>query len=405
MARIGPERAAQGGTGRADEPPWICFCGQDWWYHNRAHSDFQLMTRVARRTPVLLVNSIAMRMPLPGRSPQALQRIGRKLRSLAKLVRRPLHDTPGFHVMTPLILPFYGIAWARRLNAWLVRLQVRAVARALGIEEPVLFVTIPTAWEVVKPMRRRALLFNRSDKHSEFEETDQEAIRGLERNLLEQADRVIYVSHALLDDEHRYTGERARFLDHGVDLDHFARRPRPEPTDLRAIPRPRIGFFGGIDDYVVDLDLLERVAREIPEASLVLVGSATCSMKRFEALPNVHWLDFRPYAEIPDYGAAFDVALMPWLENEWIRCCNPIKLKEYLALGLPVVSTDFPEVHRYARVVRVAKTGDDFVELVRRSLKDGGPATPAERSAAVAGATWEARADDLLAIAREASAR
>lgn len=405
MTRILHEEAEQSGASGTREPPWICFSGQDWWYHNRAHSDFQLVTRVAQRTRVLLVNSIGMRMPLPGRSNQALRRIGRKLRSLAKLVRRPLPDAPGFHVMTPLILPFYGIRWARRLNAWLVRKQVQAVARAVGIRDPVLFVTIPTAWEVAQPMRRRALLYNRSDKHSEFVEADQAVIRTLERDLLEKADRVLYVSHTLLEEEHRYTGDRARFLDHGVDLHHFARRPRSEPADLRAIPKPRIGFFGTVRDNLVDLALLERVARHFSEASLVIVGVATCSMSRFEELPNVHWLGFRPYAEVPDYGAAFDVALMPWLANEWIRCCNPIKLKEYLALGLPIVSTDFPEVHRYAHVVRIAKTAEEFVELVRQSLRDGGLASPEERCTAVAGATWDARAGDLLGIAREAASR
>ena len=87
----------------------------------------------------------------------------------------------------------------------------------------------------------------------------------------------------------------------------------------------------------------------------------------------MHWLGFRPYEEIPRYGAGFDVAIMPWRDNEWIRNCNPIKLKEYLALGLPVVSTDFPEVHRYASVVRIARSPEEFVQLVATTLDDGGP--------------------------------
>ena len=78
-------------------------------------------------------------------------------------------------------------------------------------------------------------------------------------------------------------------------------------------------------------------------------------------LPNVHWLGFRPYEEIPSYGAAFDVALMPWLRNDWIEQCNPIKMKEYLAIGLPVVSTDFPEVHFYSDTIAIAGDADHFV--------------------------------------------
>ena len=82
----------------------------------------------------------------------------------------------------------------------------------------------------------------------------------------------------------------------------------------------------------------------------MLIGDATCSMERYAKYPNVHWLDFRPYEQIPGYGSGFDVALMPWLDNDWIKHANPIKMKEYLALGLAVVSTDFPEVDRYADV-------------------------------------------------------
>ncbi|MCZ7525037.1 MAG: glycosyltransferase [Acidimicrobiia bacterium] len=380
-------------------PPFVCFAAVDWWYHNRAHSELQLMQRVARERTVLLVNSIGMRMPLPGRSTKAWSRIVRKLKSMAKLVRRPVADLPGFHVMTPLILPFYSLRWARALNARMVRAQVRLVSRFLRIEDPVLVVTIPTAWEVVRPMRRRALVFNRVDKHSTFAETDQDYIRALEEALLRHADRVLYVSHALMEEELPLAGDRAVFLDHGVDLDHF--RPRPpeeEPDDLRLVPHPRIGFFGGLDDYVIDFGLLERLAREIPEAQVVLVGDATCSMDRLESLPNVRWLGYRGYEEIPRYGSGFDVAILPRLDDEWSRYTNPIKLKEYLALGLPVVTTAIPEVERHGRWVRIACGPDDFVAQVRAALAGGGPGTmtPEERREAVLGDSWDRRAEELL---------
>jgi glycosyltransferase involved in cell wall biosynthesis len=377
-------------------PAFVCFSGQDWWYHNRAHSDFQLMLRVAETRTVLLVNSIAMRMPLPGRSTQPLQRILRKARSIAKGTRRPFPELD-FHVLSPVIFPLYGLGWARRLNAWLVRRQVERACRRLGIAAPVLFATIPTAWDVLRPMRRSLLVFNRADKSSEFGEADQRDVRRQEQALLREADLVLYVSRALMESEKAEAGERARFLDHGVDLELFAPQAGgEEPDDLRAIPRPRIGFFGGFDDYVIDFELLERVARELPEAQLVLIGHTTCSMDRLVRHPNVHWLGQKPHAEIPRYGAGFDVALMPWLDNEWIRSCNPIKMKEYLALGLPVVSSDFPEVRHYADVIRVAANRDEFVALVRRTLADAGPASPAARRARVADASWSAKARQML---------
>jgi glycosyltransferase involved in cell wall biosynthesis len=379
-------------------PSYVCFSAQDWWYHNRGHSDIQLMRRIAADRRVLFVNSIGLRMPVPGKSSQFLRRIARKARSVARLVRRPLPDVPGFYVMTPIPLPFYGSPRLRKLGALLVRTQVRAVCLALRIRDPIIVVTIPTAWDVVAPMRRRALLFNRSDLHSAYPQANGDRIRDLERDLLAGSDRVVYVSRALKDSDSAIVRDRGHFLDHGVDLELF-RRTDALPSDLAAIPAPRIGFFGGLDDYVVDFDLLERVANEFSGVAIVLIGDATTSMRRFERYPNVHWLGPRPYEQIPRYGSGFDVALMPWLENEWIEHANPIKLKEYLALGLPIVSTSFPEVRHYANRVVVANSHDEFVAAIRRALDGDTPSDPDARRASVMHASWHGRARELMDLA------
>jgi GT2 family glycosyltransferase/glycosyltransferase involved in cell wall biosynthesis len=387
----------------SSDQSYICFSAQDWWYHNRAHSDFQLMRSVAERRRVLVVNSIGMRMPTPGRSTHVARRIARKLRSVAKFVRRPLPDLPNFYVMSPLPLPFYGSPFLRKVNAVLVRAQVRLVAAVLRLGTPVIMVTIPTAWDVVEPMRRRSLVFNRSDRHSDFPEADRASIAALEHRLLEHADLVVYVSHVLLDDERARTGDRAHFLDHGVDVDHFQARAEADlPADLRAVPAPRAGFFGALDDFVVDFDLLERVAAELPDVSLVLIGDATHPMERFDKYPNVHWLGFRSYDTIPAYGSGFAVALMPWQDNEWIRHSNPIKLKEYLALGLPVVSTGFAELDHYTDRVRAADSHADFVDAIRTTLSVGGLRSPADLRTSVLAYSWRSRAAELVGLAERA---
>jgi GT2 family glycosyltransferase/glycosyltransferase involved in cell wall biosynthesis len=385
-------------------PAYVCFSAQDFWYHNRAHSDIQLMRNVAATRRVLFVNSISMRMPMPGRSTKAFRRIWRKAKSMAKLVRRPLPELPNFYVMTPVTIPLYGSALARRLNAVLVRMQVRQVERFLGMKDVAYTVTIPTAWDVVRPMARRCLIYNRSDLHSSFPEADRTLIGGYETELLRYSDHICYVSRALMQAERPLTSNRAVFLDHGVDLDNFRAVPyEAQPADVRDLPHPRIGFFGGLDDYIIDFDLLERVAREFPEAALVLVGDATCSMRRFEQLPNVHWLGFRPYEQIPAYGSSFDVALMPWLQNEWIHHSNPIKLKEYLALGLPVVTVDFPEARHYVERLVIAADGATFIDAIRQMLT-----TPPDREtqrASVLTMSWAHKAATLIELCESAPRR
>jgi glycosyltransferase involved in cell wall biosynthesis len=381
----------------------VCFAGQDWWYHSRAHSEVQLMLRLAEHRPVLLVNSIGMRMPLPGRSTQPARRIARKLHSFTRGLRSPVPDLPNFHVLSPVTVPL-GDPRVRALNASSIRAQVRRAMRRIGISRPVLFVTVPNAWEVVEPMPRARLVFNRADLHSAFEEADSELIAGFERELLRQAEHVLYVSHALMAEERDLTGDRAFFLDHGVDLERFRPdAPGPEPEDLAAIPHPRIGYFGGLEPQTVDFALLEGLARDLPDAQLVLVGNATVPMGALVARPNVHWLGMQPYEAVPRYGAGFDVAIMPWLQNSWIEACNPIKLKEYLALGLPTVSIDFPELARYHPLLTAVTDPDDFTRAVGDVLANGGPSSSEERRAAVEQDSWDSKAAilaDLVGLRR-----
>jgi glycosyltransferase involved in cell wall biosynthesis len=379
---------------------FIWFAAQDWWYHNQAHSDFQLMKEVSRTWPVLVVNSLGLRVPGPSTSTQPVRRILRKLRSMTRLLKRPLDEFPRFHVFTPIMLPVYGGQGAlHRFNAWLIRSQVRLAARIAGLPSaPAIGVTIPTAWPVVEPMKRTALIFNRSDLHSAFPEANGGWVAELERQLLTFSDHVLYVSHELMRRDELVVGGRSYFIDHGVDLDHFTCDGSIHP-DIERIPGPRVGFFGGLDDYVVDMPLLADVARGVSRASLVLIGDATCSMEEVTSASNVHWLGFRDYADIPALGRGFDVAIMPWLNNEWIRYANPIKLKEYLALGLPVVSTDYPEVEAYRGEIRVADRREDFVGLVNEALDNPGDA--AERVEFVRPFSWAGRARALMSLVEE----
>jgi glycosyltransferase involved in cell wall biosynthesis len=377
----------------------VCFAAQDWWYHSRAHSEVQLMLRLARDHPVLLVNSIGMRMPLPGRSTQPARRIGRKLRSFTRGLQAPVAGLPNFHVLSPVTVPLFGHPRVRALNASSIRAQVSRAMRRVGITRPVMFVTVPTAWDVVEAMPRATLVFNRADRHSAFDEADTDLIVACEDALLRDAEHVLYVSHALMDEEREAVGERAYFLDHGVDLERF--RPDPpgqEPADLAAIPHPRIGYFGGLEPQTIDFTLLERLARELPDAQLVLVGNATVPLDGLVSRPNVHWLGMQPYEDIPRYGAGFDVAIMPWLQNAWIEASNPIKLKEYLALGLPTVSIDFPELERYHALVAAVTDPEEFSVAVAVALASGGPSSPAARRAAVEQDSWDSKAEILAGL-------
>lgn len=400
LAAVSGVREHPRGSHRPDPPPGVVwFAAVDWWFHNRAHSDVQLARGLSAHRQVVMVNGIGLRIPRPGTSTQWPRRIARKLASMTRGLRTPAQNSPAFHVLTPVALPPSNSRLLRAVSAHSAALQVRAACAWYGMGTPDVVVTIPSAVDVIDCMEHGPLVVNRSDLHSAFPEVDRELIGGMEQRLLEQSDAVVYVNHELMAHDRPVVGERGRFLGHGVDVEHFQRVPQEWwPSDIASIPGPRIGFFGGLDDYVVDFDLIHRIATELTDCHIVLIGDATCPMTHLQELENLTWLGMRDYEDIPAYGSAFDVGIMPWLDNEWIRYCNPIKLKEYLALGLPVVTTDFPELGVLRGAVRVAKP-ETFAGAVREALAEpNDQAIRAARRELVVGDTWGAKSVALMRL-------
>lgn len=366
----------------------VCYAGVDWWYHNRGHSECQIMTRLARRTTVLWINSIGMRMPAPGKSELSLTRYLRKIRSTLKGLRR---DASGMWIYSPIFLPRYD-ARSLALNGVLLSLQAKMLCRLLKIRRPALWITLPTAAPAAERGSWGSIVFNRCDDFAAFPEADGDSIAGLERRLLAIADEVAYVSPTLLERE-RPRVRRATFLGHGVDFAHFARsRSRSAdsaPEVLRSLPRPIVGFYGALDDYTIDLELLVKTARHIGKGTLVVIGPQAMELSPLLREPNVRYLGPVPYQQLPDYAAQFDVALMPWLQNDWIEACNPIKLKEYLALGFPIASIRFRTMEPYAHLIHGASSHEEFLDAVDRALAENDPSLVEQRRQAVADDGWD----------------
>ena len=368
----------------------VCFAGVDWWYHNRGHSECQVMRLLSRQVPVLWVNSIGMRRPMPGKSELPFRRYARKLRSTFKGLKR---DECGLWVYSPLFLPAYS-ASALEFNGRFVAAQVRRLRKKLGMKRPAAWVTIPTAAPIIERMEWSRVAFNRSDDFASFPEVDSELVRSMENRVFDKSDVVFYVNQGLFDQE-RAQRDSAMFLDHGVDYEHFASvrpldgsRP-PRPRELEGIEGPIVGFYGALDDYTIDLDLMVATARHIAPNTLLVIGPQAMEIGKLLAEPNVRYLGPIPYEQLPQYAAHFDVGIMPWLANDWIEACNPIKLKEYLALGFPIVSTDFSELRKYDGLVHVARDTEGFCAALDAALEEG-PREAAKRRAAVEPHTWAA---------------
>jgi len=367
----------------------ICFGGVDWWYHNRGHYDLQMMRELSRTVPVLYVNSIAMRVPKLSEGGMFFKRVRRKLASLGRgmsVVR------PTFGVFSPFVLP-------GRLGTTLSRVlaprQIGRAARRLGIQRPLVWVACPPAARFLDSLHPVGLVYQRTDRFETFTGVDAAFIGACNDALVAHADIVLYCSRLLMEEETGHT-PNALFLDHGVDFEVFRAAGESDsspPADVERIPRPRVGFVGGIDAHTFDPPLFCRTAELLPDVQFVLVGASSLP-EGWCTAPNVTLLGQRPYEEVAGYMASSDVLIMPWNESEWIRACNPVKLKEYLAVGRPIVSTDFCELGRYQGLVRVARGPEAFAAEIRHALD--APVSPRAGRERVREETWENKARTLL---------
>ena len=376
----------------------VCFGAEDWWYHHRAHIDMQLMRRFARIGTTLYVNSIVMQKPSLKKNTGGGKSFTHKLVRKTKSIFTGLKQSDaGFWVYSPFTLPVHHISWARSLNESLLRKQMVNIMRKLEIHEPIIWVVCPAACDVAVNMKKAKLIYLKTDVYEEFPNVDIALIREHDKRLKANADLTIFVSRALYNEE---SGQcrKAIYLDHGVDFHLFASASQDpyKPEDIAEIPKPIVGFFGEIADYTVDIGFIEKVIDYLPGKSFVFVGEVSVDCSGLAAKENVWMLGKKPYEKIPHYGKCFDVAVMPWLQNRWIKLCNPIKLKEYLALGKPVVSTPFTELQNFRDVVHEARNPEDFAEGIRKALVEDSPTRVAARRKKVETSTWDSKAELVL---------
>ena len=229
-----------------------------------------------------------------------------------------------------------------------------------------------------------------------------------EAYLLSKADVVFTGGYELFRSKSARHGN-THFFGCGVDADHFGRARAADtvvPAEVAELPRPVLGYFGVIDERL-DYELIAQLARELPSASIVMVGPlAKVAREDLPTASNIHWLGPRSYGDLPALVKGFDICLMPFAMNAATQYINPTKTLEYLAAGRPVVSTAVPDVVRqFSELVDVADSIESFVSIVRRLLADVDPqriATGIDRARA---SSWDSNVRAMRQLMLDALAQ
>jgi glycosyltransferase involved in cell wall biosynthesis len=313
-----------------------------------------------------------------------------------------------------LPVPYHSATWltsrraANRLGQRMLAPAIRSDLRQIGFlgrgQRPILIAGLPHAVDVLPFVPHQVLVYHCADDYAHvhgFPST----LPELEADLCQQADLVITTSETLCQTRRRFN-PNTHWIPNGAAIDRFSVPAEPAP-ELLSVPKPVIGFVGGLSEWV-DVQLIGHLARSRTDWSFVLIGPIGIDVASIQHLPNVRLLGARPYATLPRYLAAMDVALIPFKHDPVTYHADPIKAYEYLAAGVPVVATDLPALRRLDHVVRLADSPEAFLAQIEASLVEGRATRRGERQAEAARHSWADRFrqfDTLLADVLSGSAR
>ena len=213
----------------------------------------------------------------------------------------------------------------------------------------------------------------------------------MEAELAARADLIFAASPEMAA---RFPAAKTHLLPHGVDHALFS---TPQPGAIEVTGNgPVAGFYGALAPWI-DQDLIAAVADMLPAWRFVLVGPEQTDVSILRARKNIELIGPRPHGELPRYSQHWTAGMIPFRDNAQIRAANPLKLREYLAAGRPIVATPFPALEPYRSLVSVATTPRDFAAALQAAQTPDPPAA-ARRRASVAGESWTARATEAAAL-------
>lgn len=384
----------------ADPDLGIVYFGNDWFAENRT-SSHHIARRLAGRAKLVYVDCPGMRPPsATGRD------LSRMWRKLSQAIKRPVWVSPGLWHCTMPQLPWRRLPGVQALNHWVGGWLVRRAMRQAGVRRAILWFVVPHPAFMLDAVPHTVAIYYCIDDYAAHPGVDVDVIAACDEMLTRRADHVFVAPPALLPLK-QSVNPHCTFSPHGVDVDLFSRAQRADtqvPQGAASLRHPVVGYFGLIAAWT-DVELIEWLALQRPQWSFLLVGHAHVDVSALRRLPNVLLVGAQPYESLPGWAKAFDVAIIPYRLNRQVQNANPLKLREYLATGKPVVTVRTPEVDRFADVVSIADGRDEYLAAIEKALSETGKDASERRMAAVQAMSWDQRVTDTLAIVRDALAR
>ena len=371
----------------------IIYFGNDWCAENRT-SSHHVAERLAERTRVLYVDSPGLRVPKA--SGRDLRKLCRKLLTAA----RPPQRVGGrmWQMSVPQI-PFRRLPLVRRVNVAVGERLVKRALRRLGFARTVSWFMVPHPGFLANAFDEAAVVYYCIDDYAALPDVDARAVADMDAHLTSRADQVFVASSRMLHAK-RHVKPSTVLAPHGVDVALFREALDPRLSiapGARNLRRPVVGFFGLIEKWI-DLELIAGLAERRPHWTFLMIGRLAVDPASLRALPNVVFVGPQPYRNLPSWAKAFDVAIIPYRLTRQVMNAAPLKLREYLATGKPIVAVPAPDIEPFAGLIRLARTPEQFTRGIEEALFNDTESDRARRIEATSTMTWDARIAEVVEV-------
>lgn len=333
----------------------------------------------------------------------------RKLASLPHAVRPPEKIQENlWRWQPPLVTPgrYYSNTLNRSGQNRLAR-QIRPILQQLHFRSPILWLYPPQSAPLIGQFGEKLSIYYCIERFpGEQHGLKKQIMTMQENNLLAKADIVFTHSQGLQKLYGPLCKYPIAFVSSAADVEHFQQDRAIHPM-MAGIPKPRLAVMGTLDSRI-DFDLMTSIARSRQDWHLVLIGklkntpAVSSSLLR---LPNVHYLGTQSYEDLPAYLIGADIGLIPYRITEMTSFINPLKAYEYLACGIPVISTQLPELERLSSWVQIIPVNENqpgstqqYIQAIESALQVDSPPLRNERRMAARQYSWDARVAEIMEV-------
>ena len=349
--------------------------------------------------PILWVETIGLRSP--SFNFYDFKRAGKLIRDWLKKNPVPGNNLPeNLRIVNPLQIPYNHIPIVRSFNQRKMIKNIGNLTNNKSSRKRVILTTWPFLGGLFGKLNEDLTVYYRVDDFSEFPGVRRDLIQTLEVEIIQKADMVIASSENLTFLPY---GHKAFYLPHGVDYEHFTKQDKDSRTGsvISAIPHPIIGFFGLLNSWL-DLEVIDRVAALHKQWSFVFIGPSQMPESQLPRRENIYYIGPLSYEVLPAVATNFDVGLIPFRINKLTLAVNPLKLLEYFALGLPVVSTPLPEVVKLGNLVHIGNDENSLSIAISNALQDTTLDAVSKRQQIAKTNSWQLKAIQLRKLLEEA---